>query len=471
MTSSDAEPRPRAGRDAAVVVAVALALRLAVVVWAWSRVPPSADGIFYDVIARRIAAGLGYTWLWPDGAVTYAAHYPVGYPAFMAIGYRLLGAGPGVAMLENALVGAVLPWAVHRAVGRFAPARVALAAGLVAALHPALVLYTPALMTEGVTSALVAVAVAVAASLGASPARLSRQIALGLVLGLATYFRPQCIVFAPLLPFAATLALRVRLARAVATSLVVSGVAIAVVAPWTLRNCRVMDRCALVSVNGGWNLMIGTDPTAKGTWAELKVPEACRDVFDEAGKDACFGREARRVIAADPVAWASLAPLKVSATFDYFGAGPGYLRGASPDHFSEGAKRGWLWAETVLQRALLAAGLVGLLRVVSRSWPTGATRALTAALVLLTVLPHATPAYLLLGVAAALAPRLVRGVPAAVPVAGVVLLATAAVHAVFFGAGRYGLVVVAPTVVLAGFAFVPRTESRPAPRDPLRQGF
>ena len=29
------------------------------------------------------------------------------------------------------------------------------------------------------------------------------------------------------------------------------------VLPWTLRNCRVMDRCDLVSTNGGWNLAIG----------------------------------------------------------------------------------------------------------------------------------------------------------------------------------------------------------------------
>ena len=52
--------------------------------------PRSEDGHYYDVLARRLAAGQGYTWLWPDGAVTYAAHYPVGYPAMLALGVRAL---------------------------------------------------------------------------------------------------------------------------------------------------------------------------------------------------------------------------------------------------------------------------------------------------------------------------------------------------------------------------------------------
>ena len=57
-----------------------------VVAWASGRVSrPSEDGHYYDVLARRLASGDGYTWLWPDGAVTYAAHYPVGYPALLAL--------------------------------------------------------------------------------------------------------------------------------------------------------------------------------------------------------------------------------------------------------------------------------------------------------------------------------------------------------------------------------------------------
>src|SRR5256885_7855973 len=46
---------------------------------------------FYHAVATRIARGAGYTWAWPDGVVTYAAHYPVGYPALLGAAYAVFG--------------------------------------------------------------------------------------------------------------------------------------------------------------------------------------------------------------------------------------------------------------------------------------------------------------------------------------------------------------------------------------------
>ena len=60
------------------IAAIALLARLCVAVWAAPRFPAAGDGFYYDTLAHRLAQGQGYTWLWPDGAVTYAAHYPVG---------------------------------------------------------------------------------------------------------------------------------------------------------------------------------------------------------------------------------------------------------------------------------------------------------------------------------------------------------------------------------------------------------
>src|SRR6187402_3846313 len=91
----------------------ALLARLAMCWWGAGRVPPTADGSFYHVVAQRIAAGQGYTWLWPDGAVTYAAHYPVGYPAMVGAIYAVVGPIPGAAMSLNAALGALAAVAVH----------------------------------------------------------------------------------------------------------------------------------------------------------------------------------------------------------------------------------------------------------------------------------------------------------------------------------------------------------------------
>ena len=158
-------------------------------VWAAGRFPPADDGHFYHVIATRIAEGHGYTWLWPDGTVTYAAHYPVGYPAIIGGLYALFGEHPVVAMAFNAALGTLAVLAVHQVAASVATRRGAVLAALLVALHPALVFYTPALMTEGVVAALIALAawLVVRAREGDVAARL--VVALGLVLGATTMVR------------------------------------------------------------------------------------------------------------------------------------------------------------------------------------------------------------------------------------------------------------------------------------------
>lgn len=307
------------GVDDAVVVVAALLARLAMVAWAAGRVPPVADGQYYHVIGERIARGLGYTWAWPDGAVTWAAHYPVGYPAIVAAAYRLLGPQPWHAMLANALIGAAGAWAALALARRSTSRPLALGAGMLVALHPALVAYTPALMTEGITASLSALgAWAASRAREAAPRRRTVWfIGLGLFLGACTLVRPQAILIAPVLGWFAVPEddpWRPRLRAA----LIATGLASLVCVPWLLRNQLRMGHAGL-SFNGGWNLLIGTDAAGRGGWAPLQVPEACRLVFQEADKDVCFGRAAMREIASRPAAWLSLVPSKLAVTFDYCG--------------------------------------------------------------------------------------------------------------------------------------------------------
>ncbi|MDI1430484.1 glycosyltransferase family 39 protein [Polyangium sorediatum] len=459
MTSERASPRRR---DTWIVLAAALLARLAVVAWAASRFPPTADGTFYHRIAERVAAGLGYTWLWPDGVVTYAAHYPVGYPALLGGAYAIFGAHPGVAMTLNALLGALAAVAVHRLAARAAPPGAALAAGLLVALHPGLVAYTPALMSEGVTASLVACAAWAAAwvrdavPLGARRTIAARTALLGLVVGLATLVRPQSLVFAPLFallalaPLAGPRARRVTLGFAA----LATACALAVCAPWTIRNCERMNRCALVSVNGGWNLLIGADPASTGAWSPIKVPDACREVWDEAGKDACFGRAATLYITEHPGAWLSLVPRKLAATFDYCGAAGWYLHESNGAACGDRCKLGLGVVETVYERGVLGLALLGLARAAAESRARRlATRAVVGVGLVFLFLVHAWVAYAALVVAALFGGRtLLRG-PVLPAAAVTVLGATLLTHAVFFGAGRYGLVTFPLLAGMAGLVF------------------
>jgi hypothetical protein len=452
-------------RDGAWAAALGLAVRLAVAAWGGARFPPAEDGHFYHVVAGRIARGLGYTWLWPDGAVTYAAHYPVGYPALVGALYAVTGPVPEAAMVLSAVLGAAAVFAVHRVAARGASRAGALVAALLIALHPGLVLYTPALMTEGVTASLLAVAAALA--VGARPCAPDAGVAahaesrsgtprpgfllvLAFVAGVAVLVRPQSLLLAPLFGAVAAGARRPR-ATAWVAALVTAG-AITVCVPWTLRNCTRMKSCALVSVNAGWNLYIGAARGATGAWVPLErlgVPAECRTVWDEAAKDACFLRAGERAIENEPLRWMSLVPRKLAATFDYAGAAGFYLHSSNPGAFGDRAKLALGVVETAWERAIVALALLAVARV--RGPRLRARRAVAAVSALTLLVRPAFIAHLGLVVAAALFGRRLAARPVLALAAGTVL-GTALVHAAFFGAGRYSLVCFPALAALAGTA-------------------
>jgi len=440
--------------DVWIAAGSALAARLGIVAWGCRLFPPVEDGHYYDVLARRLASGHGYTWLWPDGAVTYAGHYPVGYPALLAAAYVLFGASTAAAMTLNAVVGAAAACGGYvlvdePGVSRWRP----LGAALVIALHPALVPYTAAVMTEGVTASLLVVAGALAARARAATHPARARLAAGVALALATLLRPQSLLVAPVFGFfgaAPAASLSRRLARAAMTTAIV----LVCICPWTMRNCVRMHRCALVSVNGGWNLLIGTTTTTGG-WAPVSVPRPCATVWDEAMKDVCFGDWARREIARAPAAWLARAPEKIAMTFDYFGAAPWYLHSSNPEAF--GARAQWALGavETLASRVCLLGALVACGRSGGRFPTARKLLALTGSFAALTL--HAWLGYAAFAVCAMTRGwrSVVRGPTVFVYTAGVIVV-TALVHAVFFGAGRYGLIVV-PFLAAAAFGDSPRS--------------
>jgi hypothetical protein len=443
---SDAAAAPF--RDAWIAGAIGALLRLAMVLWAAPRIEPVEDGHFYHVIGSRVAAGDGYTWLWPDGVVTFAAHYPVGYPALIGAAYALFSPLPVVAMLLNAVLGSAAVIAVHRIAASVASRAGALLAALAVALHPALVAYTPALMTEGISAALLAIAGGIAMWAGKGEGS-SRVVWLGAVLGISVLVRPQTLLIAPLFgAMAVPVAAGVRRRAAAATA--VTALALAVVSPWTVRNLVRMDRVVLVSANGGWNLLIGAAPGATGTFVPIAgdtVPAECRNVFGEAAKDACFGRAALGLIAGAPLHWVALIPKKLSFTFDYSGAPGWYLHASNSQAFPESAKLALGVIETLWQRVLVAFCLVALWRA---EGPRKVGRAVLCGVGAACLFTQAAwISHALLVCAALLLGKRLRAHPPAALAAGAVAM-TALTHSVFFGAGRYSLVVFPLLGALAG---------------------
>jgi 4-amino-4-deoxy-L-arabinose transferase-like glycosyltransferase len=446
-------------RDSAFTIAVfvtALLPRLFVAI-AWAK-EPVWDGHYYHFGAERIARGLGYSedvlvhglTLWKPWV-----HYPVGYSGFLALFYRIFGAELVVAPVVNALTGALLVAVVHR-VARYylSRDRARVAAGLTA-IHPGLIAYCAAVMTEPLAALLM-----LGAALAALHFRGRWQAILyaGVLLGLATLVRPSSWVAAPLL-----ILIQPRpVLRAGLRALAISVVSVLVVLPWTLRNCARLDGCALVSTNGGWNLAIGAI-TETGRFQTLHGSDGCPIVTGQVQQDRCWGEVGRAKIAANPGHWLGLAPLKLAQTFDHESFAIEYLHEADPDSWPEPRRVAARELLTAFHRALL---VLAALSVVA--WPRWAAArrpaffvqlalgALVAAIGAYAALSDAHPFYVL----AVLAPLvacfpMLPGAPRQ-GASGYYLLsllaATALTHVVFFGEDRYHLVISPVLCILAAAA-------------------
>ncbi len=403
---------------------VALVARLA---WGFSvRVPPVWDGELYERGARALATGLGYScFLFGPAAdpTVPTAFYPVGYPAFLGALYRIFGISAAVIVVSGALLGAVTVALTHRLALRCAPPLAAHVAALAVALSPGAVILSTTPMSETLWGTLVTAAVYVL-----TRARLPRVELLltAVLLAAAVYVRPQAVLLAPLLPALVPGTLRQRLARAAVVTVAV----LALVAPWTARNCRSLDGCAFVSTNGGSNLAIGAIPRATGQYLRLTADDGCRGVKGERARERCWQSVAIASIRANPTRWLRLGLTKLHETWRHESYPAGYLRTARPDLVDASREES---LQRWMARAWMALWLVALLGLI----PLPSRR---------------------------------RMAPAATLSLGAIA-AVMATHAVVFGGDRYHLPLVGLVAVLAASAFRQSAGdlSAPATVDPSRR--
>ena len=438
---------------------LALAPRLYVAL-AWGR-EPVWDGHYYHFGALRIAQGLGYS---EDVLVNGVAHwkpwchYPVGYSAFLAGLYKILGAGLWVAPVGNALVGALTAVLAHRVARYFLPTWRSRGAGLLCAFHPGLIVYTALVMTEGLAAFSVLAAGWLALHFRA---RWTGAILGGVALGLSALVRPTALLAAPLLFFTLSGTWRTRLLRAAVACVV----ALATISPWTWRNCQVMDGCALVSTNGGWNLAIGA-LTESGRFTTLSGDDGCRDVTGQVDQDRCWARVGRQRILQEPVAWLALIPKKLAQTYNHESFAVGYLAQAAPEQWPQERQHWWRTRLTVFHHLLMLAAALSVVALWRpRRFPPGAPFCIQLGLLLATVgfvafglQKHDYPLYWVIVVAPFVPLLRLPGRPAmegaAAWLLGLVFL-TSLTHAVFFGEDRYHLTISPMLCILAAAALRP----------------
>ncbi|MBX3185733.1 MAG: glycosyltransferase family 39 protein [Labilithrix sp.] len=451
-------------RFAVVLFALGLALRL-VASFALAA-EPVWDGHYYDFGARRIAGGFGYgDDIVRDGVSVFHpwCHYPVGYSAYLALFYRLFGADQGVAHVANGIVGAMLGVVTYLLAREALSEKRAKLAGALVAAHPGLVLYSALSMSEPLSALLVLASFLVALKIGGA-----RGVAFGaVVMGVAALVRPQGLLCAPFLALAVRSTTRARVGLAIAACVV----AVVTVSPWTARNCRVMDGCALVSTNAGWNLAIGSFPRATGRFETLRSEDGCREVTGQVQQDRCWLAYGLDHIEAAPGRWLALVPAKLAYTFDHESFAVEYLREARPAAWPEDrrvAARGIL---TALHRLFVAASPLAFIALALPK--KGAPKkgmvqtALLAALGLAAYAAFSANAptfWPLMLVACALPWLPLPGRPPSHPalLMAISLVATTALaHAIFFGEDRYH-VVATPVLCLLAAAALRAPDTRAA---------
>ena len=456
---------PNALAAIAVLFAVAFTLRFAVATWLAGE--PVWDGHYYDFGARRIAEGHGYS----DDRIVDGhpvwhpwCHYPVGYSAYLAAFYKLFGASHLTAHVANALVGGLSAVVVYLlAREALTTWRARIAGGLVA-VHPGLVLYGALAMSEPLSGMLVMAAFWTALVVARRREHPLAGPAYGaIVLGIAALVRPQALLCAPFLAFAVPRDRRTWKLGA-AGALAACALALVPVLPWTARNCRVMDGCALVSTNAGWNLAIGSFPRATGRFEGLHSSDGCREVTGQVQQDRCWLAYGLDHIRRDPARWLRLVPAKLSFTFDHESFQVEYLREARPSDWPEPRRVAWRNALGTAHRLLVVLAPLAFVAFRLRS---RAQTALLGALVVAAAFAFTrdTPVFWPIVVVACALPWLpIPGRPEPEPalLMSVALVATTALaHAVFFGEDRYH-VAVTPALCLLAAAALRRQNTRGA---------
>jgi hypothetical protein len=321
---------------------VAVLLRMAAAIYLGDHVtdlPGTFDQISYDMLARQVLAGHGFTvatdW-WPvTPAGEPTAHWSYLYTLYLTAVYTIFGYHPLVARLIQAvLAGILMPWLAYRLGSRHFGQREGLVAAGLTAVYAYFVYYAGALMTETFYIIAILAALDMAGALGLASGETPRSrfrvewLGLGLALAAAVLFRQVFLLFTPFL-FGWLLWQSFRhkvlpVKQAIGGLLVAGFILVAAILPWTMRNHRAFDSFVLLNTNAGFAFFWGNHPIHGSnfvsilpddgpSYQDLIPPELLE--LDEAALDRALLQRGLTFIGDDPGRYLVLS---LSRTKDYF---------------------------------------------------------------------------------------------------------------------------------------------------------
>ena len=292
----------------------------------WDRVQrrPACAGIAedegaYDALGRSIAAGHGYVLDYPwviNSAGAPTAYGNFLYPAFIGAVYALSGGRALALLVVQSLLGALAVIGMAAAARAMAGQRAGRVVGVVAALHPGLVLSSVLVLTEALeVPILVALFLAWVRLVRAPTARVAVLVG---ALGAAACLTRSPALYAVPVMCAATLAGRdARAALRPRFLLGAAAVAVLLMLPWTVRNAVRYGAFVPADTKAGPTLWLFNHPSPaplREVWSgvpQAVPPPAPIPGLNEADAERHFRRLAVRYIAGSPVAFAEASLLRL----------------------------------------------------------------------------------------------------------------------------------------------------------------
>ncbi len=250
----------REGTFLLVVYLVALAPRLAFVLVA-GHSPPGVDEVEYDIIAKSIIDGKGFSWYL--GLPT--SFRPPGYPWFLAGVYWLLGPNVFRARMVQAFLTAGHALLTYLVCKKAFNAKAARLSAIFVALYIPLILYTVGLMTENLFIPLILLAFYLLLKTRDNWPRLFSVLA-GLALGASILVRPSVTFFVPLL-FLWFYFPKRDWKKAVTNFGIIAVIIVVMVTPWSIRNYNVTGQFVYLDTRTGYNLYIGYHDEGDGSFS------------------------------------------------------------------------------------------------------------------------------------------------------------------------------------------------------------
>ncbi len=368
MTSGPAPLRSAVpARGLLLVAAVAFVPRLLVVL-ATLDAPLFADMHEYHVRALQLleTGTMGDSWRGP------------GYPLLLALLYALPWDDVATARLANAPIGALAAVLTSVLAAPLVGRRGAIAAGLIVALYPGLILSSSYLMPEGLYTCLMLAALIVARE--TTPAR---SLTAGVLAGLSALTRSLGLSLVPTLALAACWPLatspsgqhespgpnghgRGALARRLLPGALVAATFLLTLTPWSVFTTRTSGGPMLDS-SSAFNMLAGHNPRATGR-LEIEDLQWMQDTYlrgypDEATRNRWAMQHSLAWTLDNPAAWLRLVPSKIGYLWGLEGREHAWVYTSSA--FGERAPRTvWTWGAALLVSfpLLALAAVAGLCR-------------------------------------------------------------------------------------------------------------